>query len=422
MSPRASTLENYMRPLRLLACLASGVLMLAATPSGAADAPSIEVKVAPARPLIEHRDGQQLLNFDLLVKNPTEQALRINRIQLSVFDPGGKLVLRRALDENGLGGQSGITTVNKRELAPHGFLHIFNPFYSLSEQIKIGRMEYRLFLISSKAPIGSILDYDSFVDVSVTPTDYKDATSLRLPLARRVIVFDGHDFYSHHRRSTLPKNGTLYAYDLVPVDADGEMYKGSPYAKENWYGYGSPIYAPAAGTVVATANTVPENHYDGKKEIYGYSSLYQLAGNFVTIDHGDGEFSTLLHMRPGSVRVKAGDHVRRGQLLGELGFSGDAIFPHLHYQLTDGPAEFTSNGLPSYFHDFRRLMGSCAVTVRFGQIDTGDIVEPIGKPPSAGVPGSSRSSGGMIRPACSKPTTRWAGNSGAPTGSRRSEQ
>lgn len=366
-----------MRGMILSIGLASSLLMLPAGTSGAAETPSVKIEIAPARPLIEHRDGQQLLNFDLLVKNASDQALRINRIQLSVFDRGGKLILRKALDENGLGGQSGITTVNRRELAPNGALHIFNPFYSFSEQIKIGRMDYRLFLISSSAPVGSILAFDSFVDVSVTPTDYHDASALILPLARRAIVFDGHDFYSHHRRSTLPKNGTLYAYDLVPVDAGGEMYSGSPYKKENWYGYGSPIYAPAAGVVVAAANTVPENAYQGQREIYGYSGLTQLAGNFVTIDHGNGEFSTLLHMIPGSVRVKTGDRVRRGQVLGELGFSGDAIFPHLHYQLTDGPAEFAANGLPSYFHNFRRLMGDRAIAVQFGQIDTGDIVEPI---------------------------------------------
>ena len=67
------------------------------------------------------------------------------------------------------------------------------------------------------------------------------------------------------------------------------------------------------------------------------------------INHGNGEFSLLAHFKAGSVRVKLGDHVKQGQLLGKLGSSGDTNTPHLHYQLQSGPNIVWSDGLPASF-------------------------------------------------------------------------
>ena len=79
-------------------------------------------------------------------------------------------------------------------------------------------------------------------------------------------------------------------------------------------------------------------------------------------------------MKQGSVRVKPGDRVRQGQQVGQVGFSGDAITVHVHYQLQDR-REFDGEGLPSYFSRFRRLLGGRSVVVGKGQIDSGDIVD-----------------------------------------------
>lgn len=44
--------------------------------------------------------------------------------------------------------------------------------------------------------------------------------------------------------------------------------------------------------------------------------------------------------------VKAGERVRRGDVLGHVGTSGNSSEPHLHFQVTDGASTFASNGLP----------------------------------------------------------------------------
>ena len=180
------------------------------------------------------------------------------------------------------------------------------------------------------------------------------------------------------RSGRFRTNSVRYSYDLMIANSAGDLYHSDRFAKENWFSYGTPVYAPAAGTVVDAANEVPENSYKDGQVVYPKipDSIDSTGlGNHIVIDHGNGEFSILLHMKPGSVRVKKGDQVKQGEQVGEIGFSGDTFLPHLDYTLTDGPDERTSRGLPSYFDDFERILGSKHLLVKHGQIDSGDLVE-----------------------------------------------
>ena len=71
-----------------------------------------------------------------------------------------------------------------------------------------------------------------------------------------------------------------------------------------------------------------------------------IIGNHVIIDHGNGEFSVYAHMKPGSVRVRAGDHVTQGQQLGEVGSSGNSTEPHLHFQVCNSADPLMCAGIP----------------------------------------------------------------------------
>jgi murein DD-endopeptidase MepM/ murein hydrolase activator NlpD len=67
---------------------------------------------------------------------------------------------------------------------------------------------------------------------------------------------------------------------------------------------------------------------------------------------GDGLFAFYAHMQPGSLRVKVGDKVRRGQVLGLLGNTGNSTEPHLHFQICNASSELGSEGLPYAFASF----------------------------------------------------------------------
>ena len=74
-----------------------------------------------------------------------------------------------------------------------------------------------------------------------------------------------------------------------------------------------------------------------------------IIGNYVLIDHGQTEFSLSAHLKPDSVRVKKGDQVKAGDVIGKLGSSGNSTEPHLHWQLTDQAESLMAVGIPVNF-------------------------------------------------------------------------
>jgi hypothetical protein len=97
-------------------------------------AQDVTVTFEPSIPLIEHRDGRQLLNFDLVVANRGGHWLRLTEIEISVFDSTGNLVMRKAVNSNGLA--PGIEAVAHPQVDPGEIVDIFNPFYSLARHAR----------------------------------------------------------------------------------------------------------------------------------------------------------------------------------------------------------------------------------------------------------------------------------------------
>ena len=89
-------------------------------------------------------------------------------------------------------------------------------------------------------------------------------------------------------------------------------------------------------------------------------TLDTLGGNLVVLDIGSRRYATYAHLIPRSVRVSVGAKVRRGQVLGRLGNSGNSDAPHLHFHITDGQSSFGSEGVPYAFESmqFRGSAGS----------------------------------------------------------------
>jgi len=78
-----------------------------------------------------------------------------------------------------------------------------------------------------------------------------------------------------------------------------------------------------------------------------------VCGNYIVIDHGNGEYSAYAHLKEGSITKKSGDKVKRGEAIAKLGNTGHSTAPHLHFQLMDGTDFFTSNGLPVTFSNVK---------------------------------------------------------------------
>ncbi|MEO6324139.1 MAG: M23 family metallopeptidase [Thermoanaerobaculia bacterium] len=339
--------------------------------------PSVSIELLPQAPLIETSRNQQLLNFDFLLKNGTKEPLEITSIEVSVLGAGDVLIAQRRVGTNG----DSILTVPDRALAPDKKLVVFNPIHAFPLDLTLETLRYE-FVFGAPGQDGE----KARATCTVKPVAYPGKTALMLPTTGRVLVHDGHDFYSHHRRLDITGGMTTalgitsnfgrYAYDLCVVDEKGRMFKGTGERNEDWYGFGTKLVAPGDGVVVAMARDRADNTRAKKVPLDRdevMKDVRVLFGNYVVIDHENGEFSFLAHMKQGSVLPKVGQRVKRGEKVGEMGFSGDAFLVHVHYQV-QSDSKF-GEGLPSYFRDFRRVVGAKSVFVTRGQVDSGDVLE-----------------------------------------------
>ena len=82
---------------------------------------------------------------------------------------------------------------------------------------------------------------------------------------------------------------------------------------------------------------------------------YRAVGNHVTVQIGPGLYALYAHLDPGSVKVRVGERVRTGQLLGLIGTSGYSMTPHLHFEIMTTPEFFPTDSVPYVFSQFRLL-------------------------------------------------------------------
>ena len=91
-----------------------------------------------------------------------------------------------------------------------------------------------------------------------------------------------------------------------------------------------------------------------------------VGGNHVILNIGEGVYAFYAHLQPGSIKVKVGDNVRRGQALGLVGNSGNSTEPHLHFHLSDANSPLGGEGVPYAYAAFE-------VEGRIGGLQTGTV-------------------------------------------------
>lgn len=190
-----------------------------------------------------------------------------------------------------------------------------------------------------------------------------------------------------HTRAALAINGRVwvaqrYAVDWEQLDDQDRVYHGARTDVHSYTIYGDNVYAVAGGKVVLAVDDQPD-------QVPGTMptglTLDQADGNAVIEDLGNGNYALYAHLAPGSVTVHTGDTVTRGQIIGEVGNSGNSIAPHLHFQVMSGPLSLASNGLP-YEIDAFRITGISPGTEAFDEAEANGTpldVTPVDPPASA---------------------------------------
>ncbi len=168
--------------------------------------------------------------------------------------------------------------------------------------------------------------------------------------------------------------GTRYAYDFIQVDWNrmgtpayrvGVMqYLFSGVKLSDYYCWGQEVYSPCDGIVVVAEDGYAENektnlladmsnayknahYFDPEKD-----DIQSVAGNYVIIKYSENVYAALCHLQTGSIQVSVGQMIKKGEVIGRVGHSGNSFAPHLHFQLMDSSDISVANGVPCAFEQY----------------------------------------------------------------------
>jgi murein DD-endopeptidase MepM/ murein hydrolase activator NlpD len=159
---------------------------------------------------------------------------------------------------------------------------------------------------------------------------------------------------TRHTRAALPVNGRVwiaqrYAVDWEQLDDGGRVYRGSATDVASYNIYGKDVLAVADATVTSVIDNLP-NEIPGKMPTN--IPIEKADGNSIVLDLGAGRYALYAHLKPGSIKVRAGDTVKLGQTIALVGNSGNTLEPHLHFHVMNHASPLASNGLPYEIDSF----------------------------------------------------------------------
>lgn len=148
--------------------------------------------------------------------------------------------------------------------------------------------------------------------------------AISLPVFGEWRISQAHDGEFTHR------GAWVHAWDFIVLDDYGKQFKDEGKIASDYYCYNKPVLAAADGQVVQVCDEVEDN-------AIGDSNLTQNWGNSIVINHGYQLYSQVSHLKKGSIKVKTGDQVKKGDVIALCGNSGRSPEPHLHFQLQSTP-------------------------------------------------------------------------------------
>lgn len=178
---------------------------------------------------------------------------------------------------------------------------------------------------------------------------------------------------SYHRRTILALEGKLYlaqrfAVDWVQIDAEGREVHGDLSIPKNWLAYGQDVLSVCDGVVTKVQEGFKDRTPPGlPTEI---KTLEEVTGNTImlsTEQNGEKYYIMYAHLKEGSLLVKPGDHVVKGQIIAQVGNTGNTSAPHLHIHVGNADDTLKSEGLPFVFKQAKIQGMAEVISLDYGQ-------------------------------------------------------
>ncbi len=359
-----------------------------ASPDALASAPpvastALEISTRPRRVFLERVGDRVTWHYHLVIKNPTSAEVELQGAHLKLMS-GQQVVEEMKVDAEMLRHfVRGETT----RIPPGGEIILLNNAERRPASARIDRLEHALTYRLAEDRL-----YQQVVSVPLV--SYAQKTSLMLPFNGRWRVVQGHDLFESHRQAA---DGGAFAYDFVYEVQGRDRRPASASSRkpalEDFYAYGRKVRAPADGRVVRAVDGEGDRPPTLTRPPFvtpPRNNPSKILGNYLVLDHGNGEYSLIAHLKKGSLTFKVGDFVKKGQIIGECGNSGNSPQPHIHYQLMDGPDHFKSLGLPAKFSRYRSWINDKEVDVSLGTPVLRERVENLMPPVPSKLPPRAR--------------------------------
>ena len=212
-------------------------------------------------------------------------------------------------------------------------------------------------MIFSSTAAGAKIASDATLEDFQVPVNQESVPTLSPPFNGGTwLAGGGPSNDSDHRRSLFAVDGHVYtserfAIDWVKVGPNNDSHNGGTTRNENWWGWGEPVLAVADGEITEAVDEFPDN----TPHVLPPVTVDNIGGNHIILQVAPNRFVTYAHLQKGSIKVQAGAHVHRGDVLARLGNSGNTTGAHLHMQVTDRNSVLQSQGVPFVFPDFTYL-------------------------------------------------------------------
>ena len=168
----------------------------------------------------------------------------------------------------------------------------------------------------------------------------RNTTKLNLPFKGEWTVYWGGDTkeLNYHVESQAQKN----AFDIMITDSKESTHKSDGQTNEDYYAFGKEIFAPCDGEIVLVVDGIKDNKV-------GEMNTINAGGNMTILKTAQNEYLVFCHFKHQSLKVKEGQKIKEGELLGLCGNTGNSSEPHLHFHIQNIEDLNTATGIKCYF-------------------------------------------------------------------------
>jgi hypothetical protein len=349
-------------------------------PAAATWPPQLQMRV-PFEPTAFASDGRTYLTYELYLTNFAANPITLRRVEVLDADDssGAPIAAFEALQLDALVQPIGAAEGNSdtHQLAGGRSVVVFL-WIALEHGVSVpGHLRQR------------VTTAEFVAEGAVIATHHRELLVLGPPVTgANWLADDGpsNDPENHHRRGILVFQGRALISRRYAIDwqqnQNGKDFSGDESDKRSYYAYGKPVLAVADSTVVTARDGLPDNvpRHNGEFTPAVEMTPETVFGNYIVLDLGGQQFASYLHLQPGSVRVKVGDHVRRGQVLAKIGGSGDAREPHVHFQVQTSSDPLAGEGVPYLIDHYRVKSADDVWQTRARELPLGGMLIDFGQP------------------------------------------